>query len=113
MIHCIFSVYDAKAEAYLPPFILPKTEMAQRVFSDCVNSEDHQFGRHPADYTLFHLGTFDDITGEFEPHRNVKQSLGSGVEYVDLSHQSADRSNGQAFSDAAPVLPGTEGRDSS
>lgn len=90
MIHSVFSVFDAKAEAFLPPFVLPKTEMAQRVFSDCVNSNDHQFSKHPDDYTLFHLGTWSDEDGLFTPHRNTKQSLGNGVEYLDLTHQASE-----------------------
>ncbi len=60
MKHKMFSVFDVKAQAYLPPFCLHETAMAVRAFSDCVNGGDHQFGRHPGDYTLFELGSFDD-----------------------------------------------------
>ena len=59
----MFSIYDEKAQAYLPPFILPATEMAIRTFGDCVNSQEHQFGKHPADYTLYQIAEFDDDTG--------------------------------------------------
>lgn len=64
MIFLQFTVYDQKAAAYLPPFILPRAEQALRTFSDCCQSNDHQFGNHPEDYTLFRLGTFNDETGE-------------------------------------------------
>ena len=57
MKHNIFSVYDEKAQAFLPPFFLPEVGMATRIFGDCVNSDEHQFGKHPTDYTLFHLGS--------------------------------------------------------
>ncbi len=60
MKHKMFSVFDEMARCYLPPFCLPETGMAVRIFSDCVNSNDHQFGKHPGDYTLFELGSFDD-----------------------------------------------------
>jgi len=60
MLHKMFSVYDTKAEAWLPPFFLPTLGMAQRMFADCVNDIRHAFSRHPADYTLFLLGSFDD-----------------------------------------------------
>lgn len=63
MIHRLFTIFDDKAEAYLPPFVLPGKGMAMRVFGDCVNSKDHQFGAHPEDYTLFDIGSFDDKTG--------------------------------------------------
>ncbi len=60
MKHKIFCVYDSAADAYLPPFFMPESGQAIRVFGDCVNSADHQFGKHPSDYTLFFLGGFDD-----------------------------------------------------
>lgn len=60
MVHKMFTVYDTAAKAYLPPFFLPRVEMAQRIFADAVNSDSHQFGKHPADYTLFLIAEFDD-----------------------------------------------------
>ncbi len=60
MKHKIFTVFDVKAQAYLPPWCMPERGMAVRVFSDCVNSDEHQFGKHPGDYTLFELGIWDD-----------------------------------------------------
>ena len=81
MIHNVFTIYDAKAEAYLPPFILPKISMAKRTFSDCVNSQDHQFAAHPGDYTLFTIGTFNDETAQYNLLL-TPESLGLGLEYV-------------------------------
>jgi len=60
MIHKIYSVYDSKAETYTPPFFQHREAMAIRTFSDCVNDPGHTFGMHPEDYTLFHLGEYDD-----------------------------------------------------
>lgn len=62
----IFTIYDDKAKAYLPPFFLPEMGMATRAFSDCVNDPKHNFGLHPSDYTLFCCGIFDDKSGLFE-----------------------------------------------
>ncbi len=66
MKHKVFCVYDSAADAYLPPFFLPEQGQAIRVFGDCVNSADHQFGKHPGDYTLFFLGSFDDRSAGFD-----------------------------------------------
>ena len=41
MIHNVYSVYDSAAAAYLPPFILPREEMAIRSFSVAACSDDH------------------------------------------------------------------------
>lgn len=60
----IFCIYDAKAEAYLAPFTANTIGLAERMFSDLVNSPGHQFNSHPADYTLYRIGTFDTATAE-------------------------------------------------
>ncbi len=80
MIQLMFAVHDVKAEAYLPPFFLHTAGMAKRVFADCCNDESHQWGRNPHDYTLFHLGAFNDATAHIELE-NAPVSLGNGVEY--------------------------------
>ena len=82
MIYSVFSIYDSKAEAYLPPFILPKQAQAKRAFADCVNSDSHQFGQNPADYTLFELGNFNDEDGQHLLHR-ANISLGNGLEFLE------------------------------
>ena len=75
----IFAIYDGKANAYLTPFFLHQEGMAIRVFSDCINSDTHQFGKHPQDYTLFSLGSWDDDKAKFLT-TNPK-SLGNGLEF--------------------------------
>ena len=121
MIHLVCSVHDSKAAAYLPPFLLPRSEMAVRTFSDCINSKDHQFSKHPADYTLFRLGMFDDEKGEF--HLEIAPiSEGNGVDFVDLSAtaglvpgvpvNAVQQNEASAFSDDASILEGATGADS-
>lgn len=87
MIHRIFSIYDTKAKAYLPPFILPEEAMAVRTFGDCVNRDDHQFHAHPEDYSLFCLGIFDDKIGEIV--HNAPEIVATGLELVDTTKPSA------------------------
>lgn len=76
----IFTVHDVKAETFMPPFFVPSKGLAIRAFEDCINSDDHHFGKHPADYTLFSLGSFDTDTGTFD--FTEKKSIGNGVEFV-------------------------------
>lgn len=80
MILKIFSIQDIKAKAFLPPFFLPEQGQATRTFGDCVNDPKHQFGRHPHDYTLFGIGTFDDETGTITVED--KFAIGNGLEFV-------------------------------
>ena len=56
----IFTVYDTKTAAYLPPFFMQTKPAAIRAITDCVNDPEHQFAKHPEDYILFYLGMFDD-----------------------------------------------------
>lgn len=81
----VFSVYDCKANAYLPPFFTPTVGMAIRMFSDAVHDEKSQFHKHAGDYTLFQIGEFEDSTAEltFTNHIN----LGSALEILSADNE--------------------------
>lgn len=108
MIQKIFVVHDTKAEAYLPPFFMGQLGQATRVFSDCVNSKDHQFGKHPADYNLFHMGSFDDNSAEFQI--TPPKILGNGLEFVTLRTPQDDLFNENR--DESAIQPNPEGGNS-
>ncbi len=72
----IFVVFDSKARAYLPPFFMPEAGQAVRVFADMCKDSSHAFGKHPEDYTLFEIGTFDDREGRL---LQLKASITHGV----------------------------------
>lgn len=76
----VFTVYDSKAEAYLPPFMERASGSAIRAFEAAVNNPDHQFNHHPGDYTLFEIGTFDDQTGRYNM-LDAFVNLGAGLEF--------------------------------
>lgn len=79
MLH-IYSVYDSKAKAFLPPFLILNDAMAKRIFGDCVNDPTHQFSKHPEDYSLFCLGSFDDQNALIE-QRAQATNLGLAASY--------------------------------
>ena len=66
MIFEVFAVRDAKAKAYLPPNFLPQAGQAIRSFSDAVLDTGSAFNKHPEDYSLFRIATFNDESGHFE-----------------------------------------------
>ncbi len=82
MKHRMFCVHDVKANAYMQPWFLHQDGMAMRAFADCVNDPGHNFGRHPADYTLFFIGVFDDSTGMCITQ--APMSMGNGIEFIEL-----------------------------
>ena len=59
----LFSVFDHAAQRFLSPFYSPTIEYAIRQFRATVNTLDHQFNKFPEDYTLFHLGEFNQELG--------------------------------------------------
>lgn len=72
----ICSVFDEKADAFLTPFFMPQLAMAERIFKQMVNDPSHQFSKTPLDFTLFHLGTYDDGLAEFDT--NSPRSIVNG-----------------------------------
>jgi len=79
MLTKVFAVYDSAAKCYSHPFYVPREEQAIRAFTDAVNSGTHEFAKHPADYTLYALGEFDDSTGAYTPHDPGPWALRSGL----------------------------------
>lgn len=56
----LFCIYDAKAKFYNKPFNFPNTQTAMRMFTDLANDPNSEICKHPEDYTMFHLGSYDD-----------------------------------------------------
>lgn len=65
MLHRVFTIYDAAANAYLQPFFSPTKATAIRSVTELVLDDKHQFGKYPNDYTLFYLGDFEDTKAVF------------------------------------------------
>lgn len=59
MLLAMFTVFDAKASAYMQPFFSRNTATAIRSFEVACNDESHEFNLHAFDYTLFEIGEFD------------------------------------------------------
>lgn len=59
---------DVRAGLYWNPVFVPSIGAAIRGFEDEVNraAEDNTMYKHPQDFELFHLGTFDTESATFE-----------------------------------------------
>ncbi len=80
MILKMFTVYDAKTEAYLSPFFMRSKGEAMRSFEEAANDVNHAFFKHASDYTLFEIGQFDDNNCTIETHSAVIP-LGLALEF--------------------------------
>lgn len=76
-----FSVYDSKAAGFLTPFFLPNVGMAIREFSNCANDAGHAFCQNSADFTLYHIGTFDIDKGALKP-LSIHVDLGKAASFI-------------------------------
>lgn len=66
MIRSVFAVKDAKAEIFSPPMLSVNTGTMLRSLLDALGDPGHQYSRHPEDFVLYELGTFDDSNGVFD-----------------------------------------------
>lgn len=77
------AIYDAKALGFTQPLFVQALGQAVRSFSDSVNDGKSEFARHPEDYTMFHVGSYDDATGLLEALPTpVSLALGSTLKVV-------------------------------
>lgn len=79
MMQKVFAVYDQKSEAYMRPFFMNTKGQAIRAFADELESENSQLAKHPEDYTLFEIGSYDDSRGHLEA-LSAPESLGTALE---------------------------------
>lgn len=102
MNHMVFSIYDAKAEAFLPPLFFKTQGIAWRAFRDCVNDAGHAFNAHPEDYSLFRLGVWEDNSAAYiaEPQ---PVSIVTGLELVDTMETVSQNAQGEYDIDQAAL----------
>ena len=62
MSHALYSIYDQKAEAYLPIMEAKNDEHAKRTVADAI-MQGIPIAAHPEDYTLFRIAYYDSNTG--------------------------------------------------
>ena len=68
MKYIVLSVRDVKAGVFSQPFYAPTLQHGIRSFLDAASrdADDNMMRKHPEDFQLYHLGSFDDCVGGFE-----------------------------------------------
>lgn len=64
-INC-YAVFDAKIADYHLSIFDIKDEGAIRQFYDVLGDQNHRWAKHPEDYSLWSVGTFDTTKGTME-----------------------------------------------
>lgn len=69
MLYHIVAVHDQKLEAFARPVFVASEGVAMRSFADEVRrqAENNEMNRHPEDFALYALGTFNDQDGSLNP----------------------------------------------
>lgn len=62
-----FSIYDNKALQFHTPFFSSTDGAAVRSLSELVSDANTTIGRHPSDYVLYCIGSYDDNLGAMVP----------------------------------------------
>lgn len=64
----VCALYDAASGVYAKPIFTQSTGVAIRSFTDEVNRkhEENAIFNHPEDFALYHLGSYEDTSGEFK-----------------------------------------------
>lgn len=76
----VFSVYDSKAEAYLPPWVAQTTAVALRRFEATAQDSNSDFSRFAGDYTIFEIGEWDEDGGSIVMYE-AKHNLGTALQF--------------------------------
>ena len=78
----IFAVRDRATVQFGNPMFLVTSLQAIRSFADEINNKDtnNLLNKHPDDYDLYNLGTYDTDTGTFETH--TPQQISTGKEHI-------------------------------
>ena len=59
-----YSILDEKSGTYDRPIFATTHAVAMRAFGDACKDPNHPMAKHPEDYRLYHLGDFNQVTGE-------------------------------------------------
>ena len=81
----VYTIFDVAAGAYTRPFYCQSDGQATRMFTDLACDADHEVGKHPEDYSLYRVASWNDNTAEFIPER--KECLATALECISNSRQ--------------------------
>lgn len=88
MILKAYSIFDNKALQYHPPFFASTHGAATRMLADLVIDKNSNIGRHPGDYVLYCIGSYDDHNGQFASYSPLEHVI-DAVALLQVQHELA------------------------
>lgn len=92
MILYVYGVFDSGISAWMAPLYMRNTGEALRWWQDICADPQSKVAKHPSDFTLFELGSWDDSNCKFNLNL-APVKLGTAIEYVPSA--SSDRGLGE------------------
>lgn len=89
----MFAVRDAKSAVFLMPQVYINEATAIRAFQDGCSEPKSAWAKHPEDFTLFLLGTYDESTGLLTPAVQPV-SLACALDFVSGYSDSRSKADG-------------------
>lgn len=80
----VYIIYDSCSGVYSPPMCYINDSEASREFSDAVLSGQGNIGKHPEHFSMYHIGTYDDAKGDFEPI--TREHIANAIEYLNIDN---------------------------
>lgn len=77
----IYAIYDSKAAYFQAPFYERNNATAIRAFMQAAR-EKGPYNSFAADYTLFCIGEYDDLSGKITG-RDSYENLGTALQYLE------------------------------
>lgn len=81
----VYSIYDMAAAIYMRPFFVQSDGQATRLFGDLAMDAEGEIGKHPEDYVLYKIGSFNDHSGLIEP--NNVEKMATALELIALGRK--------------------------
>lgn len=70
----VFSVRDSRLDGlFMTPFFFAHKGQALRAWEDMCSNPELMMCKHPSDFILFEVGSFDTDTGRIHPHAELQQ----------------------------------------
>lgn len=68
----VYAVRDNKVGSYFDPMFFPHVAACVRMLTEVVQDNKSTLSKHPQDFELYELGTYDDSRGDLDVLPNPK-----------------------------------------
>lgn len=82
-----FAIHDRQVAAFNLPFFCKSEGEACRGFLHAAQNPDTPMSQYPGDYSLFHVGEYDEETAELSPLPDGKRLVTSLIELAAQAEQ--------------------------